>query len=223
MKTEEVVQNIQNVKENEVFRFGDYKDKFKKMEEDIKFYFTYKDYQRIMKNEQQKMSKHGLRVTLYTIILMIVIYLLEGLDGTMFSIIFFGWFIYIAILLLIRKGFSANEKDYQKKLNEKICAMIYSEYKSRLPIINYMPDDTKYNVIGMLEVVSGGTYDDAKNQLVLEAYDVEADAIVNLQHQISNKTYTSAKTSVSGRTATTSVTTDTQETHYLKGMAIKIL
>ena len=219
----------ENNSKNEFLKFED----FKKKEEDIKFYYTRNDHKRVYRNLYMQKIKQLLKFTVIYLIIVNIIVPLIGIfvdehgygysyrlfvRGDIYSYLPWVWYIYtffISLYIINYYYIAYSKSKYEKLLKEKII----KEYENSMLIINYTPDDIKYKIISLIESHKD-KYDKAKFDLLEKAHAIEADGIVNLQHNTNVITNVSTTYLVGGGKE---IETETKENHYLKGVAIKIL
>lgn len=132
-----------------------------------------------------------------------------------FSVPFSLFMIYPYYRLVIKKDL--NPKDVaQNMIKESVIDEIYS---NSLTILNYVPDNLNYQVIKMISS-SSRNYDDAKKQLIRQAYELKADAILNLKDNTNSTS--DVKSSFIPVTNTQQIKTNVVTTHRLEGIAIKL-
>lgn len=112
----------------------------------------------------------------------------------------------------------------KEKLDNSITKLIRDEkifeiYSNSLTILNYIPNDLHHNVIKMISA-SANNYDDAKKQLIKQAYELKADAILNLKDNTNSTS--DVKSSFIPMTNTQQIKTNVVTTHRLEGIAIKL-
>lgn len=96
------------------------------------------------------------------------------------------------------------------KLEEDIVEKLY---KKDLLIISYVPEKLSYEVIELISF-STSTLEEAKNGLIIKAFRLKADAIINYKHDVIKSSYVSGK---KGR-----VSTKINITHKVEGVAIRL-
>lgn len=116
--------------------------------------------------------------------------------------------IFLAIRILIpRKLFNIIVKN----------SNILTEYEKQLKIINYTPSNLNFENIKIINV-SGDTLEKATKELLKQAYELKADAIINYSNQFNTISSVSTTGFGSAKRLSTSVTT----VNTLSGLAIKI-
>lgn len=116
--------------------------------------------------------------------------------------------IFLAIRILIpRKLFNIIVKN----------SNILTEYEKQLKIINYTPSNLNFENIKIINV-SGDTLEEATKELLKQAYELKADAIINYSNQFNTISSVSTTGFGSAKRLSTSVTT----VNTLSGLAIKI-
>ncbi len=143
-----------------------------------------------------------------------------GISAIAYVILFFSvpfslFMIYPYYRLVIKKDL--NPKDMaQNMIRESVIDEVYS---NSLTILNYVPDNLNYHVIKMISS-SSRNYDDAKKQLIRQAYELKADAILNLKDNTNSSS--DVKSSYIPLTNTQQIKTNVVTTHRLEGIAIKL-
>lgn len=122
-------------------------------------------------------------------------------------IIFVVLFAYGVIFLRNKNSRAA----YNNYLENQMIAI----YKNDLAVLNFVPENIDYQTIKMIEV-SGASYDDAKYNLIRDAFYSGADGIINVTHSATSSS------KISGNTKT-GIVTDTSTNIYMQGMAIKLV
>lgn len=116
--------------------------------------------------------------------------------------------IFLAIRILIpRKLFNIIVKN----------SNILTEYEKQLKIINYTPSNLNFENIKIINV-SGDTLEEATKELLKQAYELKADAIINYSNQFNTISSVSTTGFGSAKRLSTSVTT----VNTLSGLAIKV-
>lgn len=206
-------------------------EEFKIKEEDIKFYYTRNDHKRLYRSLYIQKLKQFLKFTIiYLIIANIIVPFIGTLiveygylyklfkRGDIYSYLPWVWYIYTFFisLYIVRDYYIAHSKSkYEQLLKEKII----KAYEENMLIVNYTPDDIKYSIISLVEAHKD-KYDKAKFELLEKAHSLEADGVINLQHNTNVITNVTTTYLIGGGK---DVETETKENHYLKGVAIKIL
>ncbi len=114
--------------------------------------------------------------------------------------------------------YKLNKGDFDKKhiIGLTRDTVIYDTYAKSLTILNYIPNNLNYAVIKMISVTSDN-YDNARKELVRQAYELKADGILNLKHDTNN--VSKVKTSPLRAGIYTDVTT----TCRIEGIAVKYI
>lgn len=122
-------------------------------------------------------------------------------------IIFIVLFVYGLIFLRNKNRRAA----YERYLESQMIGI----YTKDLAVLNFVPENIDYQTIKMIEV-SGGSYEDAKYNLIRDAFCSRADGIINVTHSATSSS------KISGNTKT-GIVTDTSTNVYMQGMAIKLV
>ncbi|MDN5095787.1 hypothetical protein [Aliarcobacter butzleri] len=101
----------------------------------------------------------------------------------------------------------------KNKLKEDI---IENLYKKDLTIISYPPEKLNYKIIELITATEN-TLEDAKKELILEAFRLKADAIINYKHDIIKSSY------VSGSKGYERKEKNATHTHNVEGVAIRLI
>lgn len=96
------------------------------------------------------------------------------------------------------------------KLEEDIIEKLY---KKDLTIISYVPENLNYEVIQLISAIDNSE-EEAKKELITEAFKLKADAIINYKHDLTKSSVVKGKR---GR-----VNTEVRTTHKVEGVAIKV-
>lgn len=208
--------NIENILKNKQHNIK--KINFEEIENTVNNINSFSEYKKEQNKEIKRIFKKNLKIFVPLFILFYISMLLK--NDTMGMIIFIGFLFYgiyflSSILSILYLLASKQEYHYEGYLR----AQIFRLYKENLSILNFIPDNLNYEVIKMIED-SSSTYESAKNGLIREAYELKADAIINLNHNSSKSSSVSTQqTLTSGKEIKTSVVSE----HNIQGIAIKLL
>jgi uncharacterized protein YbjQ (UPF0145 family) len=145
-------------------------------------------------------------ISIFFVVLIVLSEILKWGDmatGILFWIFFFS-------LLPIAKSFFYTFFS-KLHLEEKI---IYTYYKDNLTIINYVPENIKYELIKLIDT-SSNSLENAKDKLIAKAYELKADAIINYTNDVSKASI------VEGNRK--NVRTKVRTYYEVQGMAIKLI
>lgn len=172
---------------------------FKKLEDELNDEANLKKTKKELRHE----FYIGIGIFIITYIIMAFINTKNEIIGIVFLIIFIG------LIIAIGNSFFALffSKD---KLEEDIVEKLY---KKDLSIISYVPEKLKYEIIELTSF-SASTLEEAKKGLIIKAFRLKADAIINYKHDIVKSSY------VSGRKG--NISTKVNTTHKVEGVTIKL-
>lgn len=144
-----------------------------------------------------------------------------GLSIVAFIVLFFSIPFTLAILfplykLVIRKDIIP--KDRAKEMNKN--DVIDEVYANSLTILNYIPENLNHTVIKMISS-SDNDYEDAKKQLIRQAYELKADAILNFKAD--SNTNSDVSSSFIPMTNTQQIRTKIINNTRLEGIAVKFI
>lgn len=125
--------------------------------------------------------------------------------------------IMLMMLIVIVPSFLAIGKTFfalffsKDKLEEDIVEKLY---KKDLSIISYVPEKLNYEVIELISF-SDNTQEEAKKGLIIKAFRLKADGIINYKHDVIKSSYVSGKKG--------NVSTKVNTTHKVEGVAIRLI
>lgn len=166
-----------------------------------------------LKKTKKDLKNEFYQSIIVSVALIAIPYIIGVLFGssTMLSIISLIFlFAFLASLAAIVKAFF-NLFFSKDKLKKDILVTFY---KKDLTIISYPPEKLNYEIIELITATEN-TLEDAKNELILEAFRLKADAIINYKHDIIKSSYVSGS---KGR-----VKTNVDTTHKVEGVAIRLI
>lgn len=177
----------------------------------------------------EKKKKEGIKIFLISLSLTVLLYIVGTVSfsykwdflGMISVVIFLLGCLITFILAIANLPIIFTSK---KKLDNKVKELIKDEkifevYSNSLTILNYIPNDLQHNVIKMISA-SANNYDVAKIQLIKQAYELKADAILNLKDNTNSSS--DVKSSYIPLTNTQQIKTNVVTTHRLEGIAIKL-
>ena len=218
-KTEQNSNSSQDNNINSTFK----KINFEQIESEINHYIeTNPQIKKNQKKESIKAFFISLSITILTYILSNILFSYKwDFFGLISSIAFLlGCLVtLIFVIIVIFMSFTPKEKLDNAVTKSIRDEKIFEVYSNSLTILNYVPDNLNYQVIKMISS-SSRNYDDAKKQLIRQAYELKADAILNLKDNTNSTS--DVKSSFIPGTNTQQIKTNVITTHRLEGIAIKL-
>lgn len=145
-----------------------------------------------------------------------------GLDTIAYIVLFFSvpftfFMIFPFYKLVIKKD--VNPQDIAQNMTKN--TVIDEVYGNSVTILNYIPNDLNHNVIKMISS-SANNYEDAKKQLIRQAYDLKADGILNFTQHSNSQSDTRTVNDIP-LVSPTQIKTKVTTTHRLEGIAVKFV
>lgn len=211
-------------------RFEDFEDIYKEKEKKVLNTYTFEAHK---KENQEALKQTNKRFLIVFLCLVMMLYITSGGRSNDFStlinsILWFGFiaFILYVIFIFATVFFYGNSKQfYKEEFEKKIKEAVIDEYKKNLVILNYSPNDLKYEVISKIEAFDTGSFASVENKLIYQAYSLKADGIINFQQNSNTqseirtkKVYDPAMINKPREIETINTTT-----YHAIGIAIKIL
>lgn len=134
-----------------------------------------------------------------------------------FSIPFTFFMLFPFYKLVIKKD--VNPKDIAENMTKN--PVIDEVYGNSVTILNYIPNDLNHIVIKMISS-SANNYEDAKKQLIRQAYELKADGILNLKQDSNSQSDTRTVNDIP-LISPTQIKTKVTITYRLEGIAVKFI
>ena len=158
------------------------------------------------KDEQSKIRYLMLKLSISTILVMIISFYFKDENGLVGGFaVFFG--VISVILLILFLIILVNPK---KAIKDE-C---FKEYKKNIHIIENPPHNLSYVILDSMHLGGYEDYDKAREELIKMAFNVKADAIINFNHT------TQTMTDISGNK--NKIQSRNRTIHHMRGVAIKL-
>lgn len=145
-----------------------------------------------------------------------------GLDSIAYTVLFFSvpftfFMIFPFYKLVIKKD--VNPKNIAENMTKNV--VIDEVYGNSVTILNYIPNDLNHIVIKMISSTANN-YEDAKKQLIRQAYNLKADGILNLKQHSNSQSDTRTVNDIP-LVSPTQIKTKVTTIHILEGIAVKFV
>ena len=158
------------------------------------------------KDEQSKIRYLMLKLSISTILVMIISFYFKDENGLVGGFaVFFG--VISVILLILFLIILVNPK---KAIKDE-C---FKEYKKNIHIIENSPHNLSYVILDSMHLGGYEDYDKAREELIKMAFNVKADAIINFNHT------TQTMTDIAGNK--NKIQSRNRTIHHMRGVAIKL-